>query len=392
MDQIAIVKRAWAILWRYKVLWIFGILVALTSGGGGGGGTGYRFDASDFDRPMFQQAPWLRDVLRPERLAGIVACCCCLLFLVIIASIIVQYVSRAALIRSVDRIEETGSAPTWREGLRLGWTNRTFRLWLLELIIGIIVGLGVLVLLLLSASPLLLLLTDTDAGRIIGIVMTVLLFLLVLLVIIVVAIILSVFQEFWSREVLLADRGIGDALSSGWALVRSRFRDIGGMWLVMTGIAIGFGFVMIPIVLAVIALSGGLGAGLGYLVHEATQSVPWAIGVGLPIFLIIMLIPLALIGGLYTVFRSSAWTLAYRHVTGRTPLPLAPKPEPKLGPGPFVPEPSPDLAPIVPEADPEMATYVTDAEPEPAPIVPAAEPEDVPPVVDGDAPAPEPEQ
>ncbi len=346
MDQIAIVKRAWTIVWRYKVLWLFGILIALTSGGGGGGGgSGYRFNGNDFNRPQFQNMPWLRDVLRPERLVGIVALCCCLLFLVVIASAIVQFVSRAALIRSVDQIEETGAAPTWREALRLGWTHRTFRLWLLELIVGIIVGLGALVLLLLAAAPLLLLLTNTDGGRVVGIVLTVMLGLLVLLVLIVVAIILSVLQEFWSREVLLADRGIGDALSSGYALVRSRVRDIGGMWLVMLGIGIGFGLLMIPIVLAVIALSAGLGGGLGYVVHEATRSVPWAVAVGLPIFLIIMLIPLSLIGGLYKVFTSSAWTLAYRQVT-RPTLPPAPEPEP------IVPEPSPDPAPLVPEADP----------------------------------------
>ena len=41
--------------------------------------------------------------------------------------------------------------------------------------------------------------------------MTVMLGLLVILLLIVVAIVLSVLQEFWSREVLLADRGIGDA-------------------------------------------------------------------------------------------------------------------------------------------------------------------------------------
>jgi len=377
MDQIAIVKRAWNIVWRYKVLWVFGILVALTSGGGGGsGGTGYRFDSGDFNRPMYGDWPWLRDVFQPERIAGIVACCCCLVFLVVIASIIVQYVSRAALIRSVDQIEETGHAPTWREGLRLGWTNRSFRLWLLELIVGIVVGIGAIVLLLLAASPLLLLLTDTDAGRITGIVLAVMLLLLVIFVLIAVAIALSVLQEFWSREVLLADRGIGDALSSGYALVRSRLSDVGGMWLVMAGIGFGFLLVMIPVVLAVLALSGGIGAGLGYLVHEVTQSVPWAIGVGLPIFLIIMLVPLTLIGGLYAVFTSSAWTLAYREVTG----PWRPKlTEPAPGPGPVVPEPSPDLAPIVPEADPDLA-----------PFVPEADPEMASPVLDEDAPTGEP--
>ena len=34
-----ILSRAWQILWKYKVLWIFGLLLAL-SGAGGGGGSG----------------------------------------------------------------------------------------------------------------------------------------------------------------------------------------------------------------------------------------------------------------------------------------------------------------------------------------------------------------
>ncbi len=29
-----ILKRAWHILWNYKILWIFGILLAITAGGG----------------------------------------------------------------------------------------------------------------------------------------------------------------------------------------------------------------------------------------------------------------------------------------------------------------------------------------------------------------------
>jgi len=38
MDHFGIIKRAWRILWNYKVLWVFGVLTALTSGAGGGGG------------------------------------------------------------------------------------------------------------------------------------------------------------------------------------------------------------------------------------------------------------------------------------------------------------------------------------------------------------------
>lgn len=339
MDQIAIVKRAWRLMWRHKVLWIFGILAALTGGGGGGQGLQYTFNGRDFGGRPFDEMPhwnmpwggnWPHwDGLRwQEGLPALIALCCCLVFLVIVAMVIVQYVSRAALIRSVDQIEERGGSLTWREALRLGWTNRTFRLWLLELIVGIVTGLGAFLLLALAASPLLLLLTDTDAGRVIAIATTVLLGLIVILFLFVVAIALSILGEFWSREILLADKGIGQALADGWVLVRSRLRDIGGMWLVMLGVGIGFAILMIPVVLLVMALAAGLGGGLGYLIYSLADSMPWAVGVGLPIAILLITIPLALIGGLYMVLTSSAWTLAYRHVTQRVlPPPFEPEPE-----------------------------------------------------------------
>ena len=40
MHYTDLIQRAWKITWRYKVLWIFGILLALASGGGGSGGGG----------------------------------------------------------------------------------------------------------------------------------------------------------------------------------------------------------------------------------------------------------------------------------------------------------------------------------------------------------------
>ena len=36
IDIKSILKRSWKILWNYKVLWIFGILLALTAGGNAG--------------------------------------------------------------------------------------------------------------------------------------------------------------------------------------------------------------------------------------------------------------------------------------------------------------------------------------------------------------------
>ena len=36
MDYSNVISRAWKIIWKHKVLWIFGILSGCASGGGGG--------------------------------------------------------------------------------------------------------------------------------------------------------------------------------------------------------------------------------------------------------------------------------------------------------------------------------------------------------------------
>jgi len=48
----------------------------------------------------------------------------------------------------------------------------------------------------------------------------------------------------------------------------------------------------------------------------AQGATPWiaAIIVGLPIFIVVMAIPLAVLGGLMQTFQSSTWTLTYREL------------------------------------------------------------------------------
>ncbi len=326
MDHGALLKRAFDITKRYRMLWLFGILIALTAGGGSSGGSGsqFTFNENDLQRgrwpdrlPADQWGPQIRNWFEqfdPSRYLGLFIACCCLLGILIIISVIVQYVARTALMRSVDRIEAAGSAPSWREGWRLGWSSRAFRLWLLELIVGLAVALAALVLLALAASPLLLLLAQNDAASAVGIIVTVLLELAVILILIAAAIALSVLGQFWAREIALADRSIGVALAEGYAEVRRRLKDLGVMWLLLAGIQVAFMIALIPVILLVLTLAGLLGGGLGYLVYSLADSVPWAVAAGLPLFLLVLAVPLAFVGGLYETFRSSLWTLTYREV------------------------------------------------------------------------------
>jgi hypothetical protein len=80
----------------------------------------------------------------------------------------------------------------------------------------------------------------------------------------------------------------------------------------MAVIGILFGIVLIPLIIGLSLLGGGIGAALGYGIYALTNSAGWAVLVGLPIFILILSVPLLIAQGVYLVFESSAWTLAYR--------------------------------------------------------------------------------
>jgi hypothetical protein len=311
MKQTEIVKRAFWLTLRNPVLWIFGILVALTSGGGWGGSQ-YNFDQSSTGGAL-PQAPWLERV-SPGAWAGLAVCLCCLIVILIVVSLIVQYVARTALYRMVDQTEEAGLKPTWRQGFRLGWSNRAFRLFLLELIVVLAAGIAGIILLALAASPLLFLLVRSPAARWVGIGLTVALELFAILILLAASVVLYILMQFWAREIALAGRGIGEAFAGGYHLVRARLKDAGLMWLLMLAIGIGWGLLMLAIGFAVVLTAMGLGAGVGFGVYGVTHSIPWGVVAGLPIFLLVAGVPLIFLQGLYTVFDSSAWTLAYREI------------------------------------------------------------------------------
>ncbi|MEZ4769261.1 MAG: hypothetical protein R2844_12645 [Caldilineales bacterium] len=316
MNYGALIGRAWQITWRYKVLWIFGILLALTVSGGstvsGGGGNGGGGSSAAMGSAAF--APMLASFL--------VLCCCALLFFIVVA-VIVQYVARTALYRGVDQIEEAGVGPTWREGFRLGWSNRAFRMFLLDLIVGVAFALAAMLLIGLAALPLLLLIFDNEALRIMGVVATVGLEMLVFFGLIVAGVLISIGGQFWRREIALANRDIGAALSGGVALARNSAGNVGVMWVILTAIGLVFGLVTAMVFFGLAFMALGAGGGLGYAVYALTDSPALAFLVGLPIFLLITIVPMAIVRGIYLVFDSSAWTLVYRDVAGSATTSLA---------------------------------------------------------------------
>ena len=261
---------------------------------------------------------------------GFVLLSCCLLLLLIVVLTVVQYVARTGLYRAVDQIEESGAAPGWRQAWRLGWSGRALRMFLLDLLVGVVLFVVAMALLLLAASPLLLLIFDMEALSILGGVLTAGLMMVVILLIVALSVMISLLQQFWRRQIALDDRSVGQAFSLGTQMARRKAGDVAIFWLLMAVIGFCFVVVLIPLAIGLTLLGGGLGFGLGYAVYALTNSVGWALLAGLPIFLVILSIPLLLVQGVYLVFESSAWTLAYRDPRpalepGQEVIPAAPQ-------------------------------------------------------------------
>lgn len=324
MDHIRILKRAFNITINYRILWVFGILLALTTGGGGGssGGGGNSGSRLGFDRD-FSSIPGLPHISQ-EVVSGIIAAgfvLLCVLVLVGIAFTILRYVSETALIRLVNDHENTGEKVGFRQGFKLGWSRAAFRMFLVDLLIGFTAAIVFLLMFLIALAPLLLWVTRNESLGILGTVITIGLALIVIFLAIVTGIAITLVIQFVRRVIVLEDLGVFASIQRGFGLVRRRLGDVIVMGLILFGLGLAWVVVMIPVII-LLALAGVMIGGLpallvGFIASQFMQGAgPWILAglVGLPIFILVLVVPGLFLGGLVQTFVSSTWTLSYREV------------------------------------------------------------------------------
>lgn len=337
MDHMGILRRAWRILWSYRALWVFGIILALTTGSPGGqnnaqasGDEGPSIDMieslpEDVQEDFEELSEFFEELSVEDLLPAIIAVgvvLACVIVLLFVAFRIARYVSEVALIRMVDDYEETGERVGVRQGFRLGWSRSAWRLFLIDLVIDIPAFIVIVLLLLLAAAPVLISmgLRGGDPG-LVAIVTTVGLGFLVIFLVIIAAVGLSLLKHFFRRTCTLEQLGVFESIRQGYATVRQNLKDVGLMWLLMVGVTIGFAIATIPIAVLLLVIGvvagGGAGlAGLGIARLVSEGLIPWIVAgaLGIPIFLVVLVVPLLFLSGLREVFRSSTWTLTYREV------------------------------------------------------------------------------
>jgi hypothetical protein len=332
MDYTKVLKRAWHTVWNYRTLWIFGIILALTTGGSwsaargdGDGGFQYNFRGEDLFRSEMGEMP------PPEVVSILIAISvglACLIAILIIAATIARYVAETALIRMVHDYEETGQKHSMRQGFRMGWSRTAWRLFLINLLIGLPTALAFILLFVLAFAPLLLWAAGSKIAGAIGTVTTIGLFFPILFLAIVAGAVLSLLTKFFWRACALEEMGVIESIRQGFGIVRRHLKDVVIMWLIMIGVRIGWvialiatTIVLFPAIILLIVV-GGVLAGLPALLIGGSASlifegaVPWVLAgvVGLPIFILVIAAPWIFLGGLMEVFKSSVWTLTYQEL------------------------------------------------------------------------------
>lgn len=343
MEHTKVVKRAWQILWRHRALWVFGVILALTTVSWESSLLYRDRDDYRYRRPSEVTPPeelpeeleglgeaieeMIEDLggIRPPpiigALIGIGAAVLSFVLLLYIVARIARYVAEAALIRLVDNYEETGARSSVGRGFQLGWSRTAWRLFLIDLVIDMPVLVAFLLLFALILAPLLLWTTGSTAAGIIGTVLTGGLFFLLLFLVIVVAVAISLLKHFFRRACALEELGVTQSISHGYAVVRQHLGDVGLMWLIMVGVSLAWPFVMAPVAVLLFALAlvlGGIPAlllgGFSSLFFAGAGPVAVASAVGIPIFFLVLVVPLVFLGGLREVFQSSCYTLTYREL------------------------------------------------------------------------------
>jgi hypothetical protein len=295
MDYGKVLRRAWEITWRWKVLWILGFLVGLGSGGGGGGGGSYSGDGSEFQSI-------------PPAVIGLIIALVCLAVLIAIAVWVVSVIARGGLIAGVQQVEDEGSTTfgqAWRVGVSRFWS--LFGIGILAaipFIILLFVGIIVLVLIF-TGSGLAFDSSETIGG--LGIATGILFGGTFCCGMIILAIVLEQIRIYAERAAVLEGLGWIEAFKRGWDVLKANIGPTIVFWIIF--FVIGFllfmiiAFILIAAFVPFIAMFAATDPG-------AWWAVPICCG-GL-----IAIIVGALLSAIVQTFTSATWTLVYREMTG----------------------------------------------------------------------------
>ncbi len=281
-----VLSRAWQIIWKHKVLWIFGIFAGCSRGGGGssgGGGGGGGNGSGGPSFPQFQQlGQWIDTHL------WIVAVAVLVILVVIVIAIFLGTIGRIGLIKGTYKAEQGAErisfGELFSESMPYFW--RVFGLAFLIGLISLFIFIPLIFFGIITA----------------GVGFLCVLPLLCILIPVLWAV--SVVIEQANVAIVLEDKSIMDGLRKGWEVVRANVVTMIAMGLILfIGSAVLGIIIALPVIIAV----------LPFVFAAVRQS---AAPVWIGIVCCAAYFPILLVlNGIVTAYMQTAWALTYMRLT-----------------------------------------------------------------------------
>jgi hypothetical protein len=303
MNYGEVLTRAWQIIWRHKILWIFGILAGCGNAGGGGGSNAnvsYQQEAPPDVQRYFDQFFASLDTWQIVLIVGSII----LVALILLALVIfLGTIGRVGLVRGTleaeASIERMSFGDLFRQSLPYFW-----RVFGLNLLFGL-VSFIVVILLFLLFLPLV----------VITIGLAALCFVPLVCILVPLGLFISLIVQQSGIAIVVEDVGIREGLRRGWAVVRDNLGPMILMGLILVIGVFGIGsfiiglpflFIISPAVLAAIFQQPG---GAGNLLEGGLLVSALCFLGYLPVLLVL--------SGILRSYYESAWTLTYLRLRGR---------------------------------------------------------------------------
>ncbi|HEU0296177.1 MAG TPA: hypothetical protein VFR47_25805 [Anaerolineales bacterium] len=310
-----VLTRAWEIVWKHRVLWIFGILASCGRGGGGGnGGGGGQGGVSgtgpDLPPQVMQWLEWIeQNVVTFVILISIFA------LVIWLIAIAIGAIGKIGLIRGTAQVEDGAQSLIFGQLFSEGmpYFRRVFGLSVLLILPAFLLGLIIAVLVVMGFV------TSQGDSAALGFAAIAPVAVCCACLFIPVMIVLNMIFRQAERSVVLEDLGLMPALARGWEVFRANLGPIILMAIILgiLGLVVGLVFAL-PVFIIVFP------AAFAYAIGNAENNTPLILaGVCFCLYLPILL----LLNGILVAYVESAWTLTYMRLTGKPDAIDQPKPD-----------------------------------------------------------------
>jgi len=302
MDYGNVLARAWQISWRWKVLWILGLLAGLGRAMSGGSNTRYTMGNGEWGGPA--------DFGIPPQVFGALAGAACLGIIIGIVLWVISVIARGGLIAGVQQVEEEGNTSfgrAWRAGASRFWTLFGIGIlaaipMILAMLLGmVLLGIGAFAGVQAAGS-------SSGLGGFWAILAPAaccsLTFFCGLFIL---TLVLAQIRIYAERAAIMEDLGWIDAFLRGWEVLKENLGPTIILWIIFFFIALALGLLigaaMVVLMLPFIAIL------------TSADPASWAVG---PLCCggVIAAVVFAVIVAFIETFTSATWTLAYRDLTG----------------------------------------------------------------------------